>query len=151
MRRSILAAVAIAAACSPPTPIPFEVVYSKPTAPIDLELSFDPAPVPGRRVQLNIFSRTKLEADLSVQIKFPDGVTHIDGPPSWKGKSPANLAIGLAVRDTARRLEISVIATAVFPDGTRMARAAAVLLNSDKPAPEDPKGRIRDGVIEFKQ
>lgn len=151
MRRLIFAAIALAGACSRPAPIPYEVAYSKPTAPIDLELSFDQPPVAGRRVQLNVFARPKLDADLNVDVKLPDGVTHLDGQQTWKGKSQTTLPVGLAIRETSKRLEISVTVTATFADGTRMARVAVVTLNTDKPAPEDPKGRIRDGVIEFKE
>ena len=139
-----------AVAPPPPAAPKAPVASSKADPPLDIELVFvaDPDAAKPGRLTVAVTSHLDLP-DVEVTVRLPDGLEAPERAPAWHGRierSRQQRTHAIAIRTPdARRYDLTVTATALLEDGTRVTRVASLAINPDAAPdkPSAPAGEIK--------
>jgi hypothetical protein len=132
----------------------YEIVYSKSTSPIKLEVNFENEPVIGKTAKLAVKGSISVDTDsFEITLSAPKGQQKPQK--AWKGKLKkaeyAQMSHELFI--DSNPVEITIVAKSEFSDGTRFVKEAHVRVNKTKEMPKGVPGKNSKGedIIEFPQ
>ncbi len=132
----------------------YEILYSKSSSPIKLQVNFENEPVIGRNARLVVNSSLTVDTD-NFELSVSNQKGNQKPQKAWKGglKKDCCAKISHDVFIDSDPIELVVVAKSEFPDGTRFVREAHVNVNKPKGEPKGIPGKNSKGedIIEFPQ